>query len=113
MCNGFGFANIGEKLIAQSLAFGSPCNQASDINKLHSCWHYALWLDDFGQGIQARVGHGHYASVGFNGTERKVFRRYSGLGKRVKECGFADIRQAHNAAFETHSRSLVSDLLSM
>src|SRR6185295_16422643 len=43
------------------------------------------------------------ADVGFNGAERVVGRlRRSGLCQRVEEGGLADIRQAHDAAFEAH-----------
>ncbi len=55
--------------------------------------------------LQARIGHRHFAGVRLDGAERIVRRlRRRRAGQRVEEGGFADIRQAHDAAFETHDQ---------
>ena len=55
--------------------------------------------------IEPRVGHGDVADIGLDGAEgiiRGLRRR--GLRERVEEGRLADVRQADDAAFESHFR---------
>ena len=51
---------------------------------------------------RACVGHLHDAAIGLDGAERIVFRRDACFGERVKERGFADVREADDAALDCH-----------
>ena len=51
---------------------------------------------------QARIGHFDHADVRLDGAEGIVLGRDAGLGQRVEEGGLADVRQADDAALETH-----------
>ena len=61
--------------------------------------------------IQARVRHRHHAGVRVDGAEREVLRIDARLGQGVEERRFADVRQADDAAVESHLvRSAISVL---
>ena len=69
-----------------------------------------LGLDDLGRAgdpgdlLQPLVRNRDAADVRLDRAEGIVGRLCSGsLGQRVEEGGLADVRQAHDAAFETHS----------
>ena len=100
--DGIGFADVGQKLVAQAFAFGGPGHQAGNVHKFHYGGQNALGLDDVSQRLQARVRHFHHAHVGFNGAEGVVGRFDTGFGQGVEKGRFADVGQADDAAFETH-----------
>ena len=100
--DGVGLADVGEKLIAQPLALGSTRHQPGDINELNHSRDGLLRLGQRDQAFHARVGHFNDADIGLNGAKRIILRRDARLGQRVKECGFADVGQADDAAFEGH-----------
>ena len=80
-------------------------HQAGDVDELDDGRRDALRLDDFGQLLQARIGHLDDADVRLDGAERIVLGRDAGLGQGVEEGGLADVGQADDAAFETHGFS--------
>ena len=104
MGDGIGFTDIGEKLVAQALAFGGPGNQAGDIHKFHGGRHYPLRADNGGQLVQTQIRHRYHAGVGLNGAEREVLGINPRFGQRVEQGGFAHVGQTDDTAFETHDR---------
>ena len=100
--DGVGLADVGEKLVAEPLALGSPGHQPGDVHELHGARHHAGRLDDGGDAVQARVRHRHHAGVGFDGAERKVLGADGGLGEGVEQRRLADVGQPDDAAVEAH-----------
>src|ERR1700743_3649511 len=101
------FADIGEELVAEAFALGRAAHKARDINKRDARRNDLGRFGDGGQLLDTRIGHGHVADIRLDGAERIIRRlRRRGLRQRVEECRFADVRQADDAAFETHYSSL-------
>src|SRR5947207_3118071 len=103
MGDGIDFADIGEELVAESFALGGAAHQARNIDESEPS------RDDLGalayrrQPVEARIGNPYVTDIGLDGAEgivRRLGRRR--LGEGVEQSRFADIRQADNAAFETH-----------
>ena len=79
--DGVAVANIGEELVAETLAFGGAFDETGDVDNLDGGGYdggRAFNLDEFGE---AFVGDGDDADVGFDGAEREV----GGLGFSVAE----------------------------
>ncbi|MNG93754.1 hypothetical protein D3C79_527290 [compost metagenome] len=102
VADSFGFTDVGQELVTQAFAFGSPFYQACDINEFHGGGQNALWFDDFGQLIQTCIGHRYHAGIRFNGAEREVSRFNTRFGQRIEQGGFANVRQTDDTAFESH-----------
>ena len=102
MSRGVAFADVGEKLVAQPFALRRAFDEAGNIHKLHRRGNHALRNDDGRERRQACVGYFYDAAVGLDGAERIVFRRDARFGERVKERGFADVREADDAALDCH-----------
>ncbi len=103
MHNGVDFADIGKELVAQAFTFGSSAHQTCNINEVDAGRDDFLRACDFRNAILTWIGNRHFASVWFDGAERIVCSLCCGrLGQRVEERGLADVRQADDAAFETH-----------
>ena len=103
MGDGVNLADIAEKLVTQPFALGSTAHQTGNINETQARRHTLGGTCNIGQRIKARVGHGNIANIRFNGAKRKIGGlRGGGFCQGVEQCGFADIRQAHNTASETH-----------
>ena len=98
----FGFADVGQELVAQAFTFRRAFYQARDVDELHGGRHQALRFDDLRQLIKARIRHRHHAGVGLNGAEGEVSRFDARFSQRVEQGGFTDVRQAHDTAFESH-----------
>jgi hypothetical protein len=56
--------------------------------------------------LQARIWHFDHAGVWLNGAERVVLGCNAGLGQGIKQGGFTNVGQAHDAAFQAHKNSL-------
>ena len=103
MGNGVAFADIGQKLVAQALAFRCTPHQPRDVDKGHASRNNLLGPCNCRQFIQPCIGHSHFAHVGFNRAKRKVCRlRRCRSGQGVEKGGFSHIRQTHDTHFETH-----------
>ncbi len=98
----FGFTDVGQELVTQAFAFGRAFHQACDIHELHGGWQNTLRFNDLRELIQTWVGHRHDTGVWLNGTEREVSRFNTRLSERVKQGGFANVRQTNDTAFESH-----------
>ena len=98
----FGFADVGQKLVAQAFTFRRAFNEACDINEFHRGRQNTLWFDDFSQFVQTRIGHRHDTGVRLNGTEGEVGRFNTRFSERIEQGGFADVGQTDDTAFESH-----------
>ena len=99
-------ADVGEELVAETLAFGRAGDQAGDVDELDDGGHHALGLHDLAQLRKARIRHLDHAHIGLDGAEGVVLGGDAGLGEGVEECGLAHIGQAHDAALEAHGRGV-------
>ncbi|KPX26538.1 hypothetical protein ALQ28_05001 [Pseudomonas syringae pv. delphinii] len=113
--DGIGLADIGEKLVAQAFAFRGACHEAGDVDELHGGWQDTFRVDDGRQGSQTRVRHRHDAGVRLDGAEGEVLGCNTGFGQGVEQGGLADVRQADDAAIESHGVSprVMSGLLAV
>jgi hypothetical protein len=100
-----GLADVRQELVAEPLALGRAGDQSRDVDELHRGRDDLQRFGDAGQRLEARVGHRHHAHVRVDGAERVVGRGDARLGQRVEERGLADVRQAHDAAFDAHGVS--------
>ncbi len=91
MSDGIGFANIGEKFIAEAFAFGSASNQAGNIDEFNDGRLNLLWFNDIDQRLQAWVWYLDDPNVGFYSTERIVFSGDPCIGDCIKQGGFTHI----------------------
>ena len=96
-------ADVAEKLVAQSFALARAGNEAGDIQKFKLRRHDILRFRQACDDLHAFIGHRHTTGIGLDRAERIV----RGFGRRrrgecVKQGRFADIRQADNAALESH-----------
>ncbi|RMR53962.1 hypothetical protein ALP85_05318 [Pseudomonas syringae pv. syringae] len=113
--DGVGLADVGEKLVAQAFALRSACHEAGDVDELHGGRQDAFRVDDGCQGRQTRVGHRHDTAVRLDGAEGEVLGRDTRFGQGVEQGGLADVRQADDAAIESHGVSprVMSGLLAV
>ncbi len=95
-------ADMGQKLVTQSLTLRCTGDQPGDVHKLNRGWDDLLRLDNRCQRRQPGIGHRHHANVGINRAKRIIFSLNTGLGERVKQGGLTDIRKADNTALDTH-----------
>ena len=103
MGNGVAFADIGQKLVAQTLALRRAAHQSCDVDKGHPCWNNLLRSGNFRQFVQPRIGHSHFAHIGFDGAKGEVGSlRRSRSGQGIEKGGFSHVWQTHDTHFETH-----------
>ncbi len=102
VANGFGFTDVGQELVAQAFAFGRAFHQACNVHELHGGWQNTLRLNDLRELVQTRIGHWHDTGVWLDGAEREVSRFDARFSQRVKQGGFANVRQTNDTAFESH-----------
>ena len=101
--DGVGFADVGKKLVAESLTFGGSFYQAGNINEFKLGRYDVFRVDDSCQFLQSFIGYGNTAGIRFNGAKRKVCRLSSNcLSQSVKKSWFSDIGEADDAAVESH-----------
>ena len=72
MRNRIAFADVSQELVSQTFAFRCTFYQTSNIYERHTCWDDCFGTSDCGQNIQAFIGHGDFACVGFNRTKREI-----------------------------------------
>ena len=104
--DGVGLADVREELIAEPFALRRAGDEAGDVHELHRARHHPRRRDDCRQAVEARIGHRHHAGVRFDGAERKVLGVDGGAREGVEERGLADVRQADDAALESHQDAL-------
>ena len=97
MHDGVAFADVAQKFIAQSLAFGRTLHQTGDVHKFHDGGRFFIGIPNFSQLVQPGVRHGHDAGIRVDGAERIVRRSgIFGAGDGVEQRALADIRQAYD-----------------
>ena len=101
--DGVDLADIGEELVAETLALARAAHEARDVDEGEAGRDDLLGMGELGQPHQARIGHRDLADIGLDRAEGIVLGLRGGrLRERIEEGGLADIRQAHDAAFEAH-----------
>jgi hypothetical protein len=96
-------ADVAEELVAEPFTLRCAAHQPGDVDERQLRLDDLGRTGDLGERIQARIGHRDVADVGLDRAERVVGRlRRRGLRQRVEKGGLADVRQAHDAAAETH-----------
>ena len=103
-----GFADVRKELVAQALALGRTRNQAGDIHELDGRGDDACGIVDFRQAVQAGVGNGNDAHVGFDGGEGIVRRKAALIGEGGKQRGLAHVGQADDADGKCHGDSFMT-----
>ena len=102
-------ADMRQELVTEALALGCTAHQTGDIDEGQPGRNGFRALTDLGKLVEARIRHAHFADVRLDGAKRVVGRlgRRS-LRQRIEEGGFADVRQAHDTAFEAHEAEVLS-----
>jgi hypothetical protein len=103
--DGVGLADVGQKLVAQTLALRRPGDQTGNVDEFDDGREDALRPDDLGELLQTRVRHFDDADIGLDGAERVVLGSDARLGEGIEQGGLADIGQTDDTAFQTHVRS--------
>ena len=101
--DGVHLADVRQELVAEPFALGGAAHQSGDVDERQPRRDDLPGFGDGGELVQPFVRNTNLADVRLDGAERIVGglgRR--GLRQRVEEGGFADVRQAHNTAFEAH-----------
>ena len=94
--DGIGCANVAQKFVAQSFAFGGTFYKAGDVHNLHCGGDdrgRMLHFDQFGQTF---IGYGDNAHIGLDSAERKVGSLCFCIAQAVEKGRFPDIGQTHN-----------------
>ena len=89
-------ADVGEKLVAESLALRRALHKTRNVHKLDRRRGELFRLVHFCQLIEAFVRHGNNAHVRLNGAERVVRRLRPRIRDRIKKCALADVRQTND-----------------
>ena len=111
MRNGVAFADIGEKLVAEPLAFRRALHQTGNVDKGHPRRDDLFRAGDCRQLVKPRVRHRNLADIGLDRAERKIRRLCRGRPcKRVEQRRFADIRQPNDPGLEAHSCPPAADV---
>ena len=101
--NGIGLTDMRQKLVTQSLAFGSARHQPGNVHELDVGGQDALRTHDLRQRHQPGVGDRHDADIGIDGTERIVLGRNGGARQGIEQRRFAHVGQADDTALNSHN----------
>ena len=96
MNNGVRVADVGQKLVAQPLAFRGTFHQSGDIDDLDGGGHHPLGIVDLREPNKPLIGNGDDAHVGFDRTERKIRRLRLSVGQAVEKGRFTHVGQPHD-----------------
>ena len=92
-----GFPDIGQKLVAQTLALAGALHETGDIDEVDGGVDDFLGAGNFGQLVQPFIGNRHHGLVRLDGAERIVCRFGVLLARQCIEDGrLADIRQPND-----------------
>src|SRR6266516_2850067 len=107
MRDGVDLANMGEKLVAETFAFGGAAHEARDIDEGEPRGLDLGGLRELCQHVEAWIGHHHLAHVRLDRAERIIRRlRRRGRRQRVEDRRLADVGEAEDAALEAHDVAL-------
>ena len=90
-------ADIGQELVAQTLAPGSALYKTCDVHELQRCRGELLGVVHLSELVQPLVRYGNYAHVRLDGAERVIRRLCACVGECVEKGALADIRQTYHA----------------
>jgi len=97
--DGVAFADMAQKLIAQTLPAARPPDQPGDIHEFHRGGRIFFGVVHLRQDVQPAVGDRDDADIGLDGAERVIGGRHPRAGDGVKKRALAHIRQAYDAKF--------------
>ncbi len=97
---GICLADIGKKLVAQTLSLARTFHKAGDIDNLHRGRNHAARIAHLHKLVESFVRHGYDTHVGLYGAERKITRLGLGVGETVKQGRLAHVGQTYDTAFE-------------
>ena len=92
-------ADMGQELVAQTLALGRALDQTRDVDELNDGGGELLGVMLVAQPLEPRVRHGHDADVRVDGAERIIIRRDARVRNSVEQRGLAHIRQPDDTKF--------------
>ena len=101
MHDGVAFPDVGQELVAQSLALAGALHQTGDVHKFDGGRGHFLGMIHLRQHVQPLVGHRHHAGVGFDGTERIIRRLGSRPGDGVKQRALSHVGQSYDTKFHS------------
>ena len=95
------FADVMEKLVAESFARARAFDQTGDIHKLDRSRHNFFRARHLAEFFQPRIGHANYANVGIDCAKGIIFRwRVVRPRNRIEQRRFADVRKSNNSSAE-------------
>ncbi len=95
LTNRIGIANVGEKLVAQALAFTGALHQSGNVNKLNCRWHDPAGMNDICKLLQPLVRNVHYADIGIDRCKRIICRKATLACQRREQCRLPNIWKAN------------------
>src|SRR4029078_1566015 len=102
-----GLTDVGEELVAQTLALGGTPDDAGDVDELDGGGHQSGRLHQLAERLQPRIRHPDDADVRLDGGERVVRREDVVLGQRVEERGLAGVGKTdHSDRWDYRRRSV-------
>ena len=91
-------ADVREELVSEALALGRTLDETGDVGELDRRAYYLLRAYDLRKRLKPRVCDFDNGGVGLDRAERVVLcRRLLLLGKRVEQCGLADVGKPYNS----------------
>ena len=94
---------VAEEVASEPCAMGGAPRPDRDVNEGETCRDELARFGYRCQLTQPLVRHADFANVGLDGAKGIVSGfRGRGLRQRIEKRRLADIRQTHDAAFETH-----------
>ena len=95
-------ADVREELVAEPLALRRAFDEPRDVDELDDGGHDLLGAHDRGERVELRIRHRDDADVRVDRAERIVLRRNLRARQRIEQRALADVRQADDAALDTH-----------
>ena len=97
--NGVHLADMGQKLIAETLALAGAAHQTRDVYEFDNGRSGFLCVVQVGQRLKALIRYRNHADVRVDGAERIVGALRACLRNCVEQSGLADIRESDDAEF--------------
>ena len=85
LADGIALPDGGQELVAEPLASRGAPDDAGDVDEGDHGRQDLLRVEDAGEDLETRVGHGHHAHVGLDGGEGVVRRQHIVAGESVEE----------------------------
>ena len=96
-------ADVREELVAEAFALGGAAHETGDVDEVQPGRNDFRGPGNAADLEQTRIRHRDFTDVRLDGAKRIVRRlRERGLRQSVEQGRFADVRQADDAALETH-----------